>query len=283
MSRSSAWSSSRWSRRSRCTRAGSSERADDDDDGSPIHGHTGLEIWWTAIPTALVVAMAVFSGILLARRGAAGQPTRGRGDRAAVRVVVPVPRPRPDSGDLVLEVERAGEDQPANDVIHSFWVPEFRMKQDAVPGIVTETAITPTKVGEYDVICTELCGLGHSVMRAKAIVLSTEDYPLGEGGRRPRARRRAREEAGGDGKAVFDAAGCPAATPSRPRARPRRWARSGYGPRRRGRGVRPGVDHRSERRDRRGVPAERDAGDYGAACPTPSSTRSSSSSSTRWG
>ena len=64
----------------------------------------------------------------------------------------------------------------AIDVIHSFWVPEFGQKQDAVPGVQTELVITPTKVGEYDVICTELCGLGHSVMRTTAIVLSQEDY-----------------------------------------------------------------------------------------------------------
>ena len=61
-------------------------------------------------------------------------------------------------------------------MIHSFWVPEFGQKQDAVPGIVTELVITPTKLGEYNVICTELCGLGHSLMRTSAIVLSQEDY-----------------------------------------------------------------------------------------------------------
>jgi cytochrome c oxidase subunit II len=64
----------------------------------------------------------------------------------------------------------------ATDVIHSFWVPEFRMKQDAVPGVTTQTYVTPTKVGTYQVICTELCGLGHSTMRARAIVLSHADY-----------------------------------------------------------------------------------------------------------
>jgi cytochrome c oxidase subunit II len=56
-----------------------------------------------------------------------------------------------------------------------------------VPGVQTELVITPTKVGEYNVICTELCGLGHSVMRTSAIVMSQEDYdawlkePAGEG------------------------------------------------------------------------------------------------------
>jgi cytochrome c oxidase subunit 2 len=59
----------------------------------------------------------------------------------------------------------------ALDVIHSFWVPEFGQKQDAVPGQDTSLVITPTKLGTYPVICTELCGLGHALMRSSAIVM----------------------------------------------------------------------------------------------------------------
>jgi len=64
----------------------------------------------------------------------------------------------------------------ARDVLHSFWVPEFGQKQDAVPGIVTTLVITPTKQGEYRVICTELCGLGHALMRTRAIVVSQSRF-----------------------------------------------------------------------------------------------------------
>ena len=56
-------------------------------------------------------------------------------------------------------------------MIHSFWVPEFGQKQDALPGQDTKLVITPTKVGTYPVICTELCGLGHALMRTSAIVM----------------------------------------------------------------------------------------------------------------
>jgi cytochrome c oxidase subunit 2 len=52
------------------------------------------------------------------------------------------------------------------DVLHSFWVPEFRMKKDAVPGMTTTVRVTPTRRGRYAVVCAELCGLGHSTMRA---------------------------------------------------------------------------------------------------------------------
>jgi cytochrome c oxidase subunit 2 len=78
-------------------------------------------------------------------------------------------------------VRRAGElhlvkDTPylfrlrAKDVIHSFWVPEFRLKKDAVPGMTTTVRVKPTREGTYSVVCAELCGLGHPTMRARVRV-----------------------------------------------------------------------------------------------------------------
>jgi cytochrome c oxidase subunit II len=64
----------------------------------------------------------------------------------------------------------------SKDVIHSFWVPEFRQKSDVVPGIQTTLHITPNKVGTYPVICTELCGLGHALMRSRTIVMTDEAF-----------------------------------------------------------------------------------------------------------
>ena len=58
----------------------------------------------------------------------------------------------------------------AQDVIHSFWVPEWRIKKDNVPGITTTAIVTPDKLGTYQLICTELCGFGHASMRAKVVV-----------------------------------------------------------------------------------------------------------------
>jgi cytochrome c oxidase subunit 2 len=60
----------------------------------------------------------------------------------------------------------------SKDVIHSFWVPEFGQKQDVVPGIHPTLHITPDRVGTYPVICTELCGLGHALMRSRTIVMT---------------------------------------------------------------------------------------------------------------
>jgi len=61
-------------------------------------------------------------------------------------------------------------------VIHSFWVPEWRIKKDNVPGITTTAIVTPDKLGTYQLICTELCGFGHASMRAKVIVEKPADF-----------------------------------------------------------------------------------------------------------
>jgi cytochrome c oxidase subunit 2 len=64
----------------------------------------------------------------------------------------------------------------AEDVIHSFFVPQFRVKQDAVPGMHIQVWFQPTKVGKYEIGCAELCGLGHYRMRGMVTVHSQEDY-----------------------------------------------------------------------------------------------------------
>ena len=64
----------------------------------------------------------------------------------------------------------------AQDVIHDFYVPALRFKQDAVPGLLIHMHFTPTVVGDYEVACAELCGLGHYRMRAALKVVSQEDF-----------------------------------------------------------------------------------------------------------
>ncbi|MEH2163070.1 MAG: cytochrome c oxidase subunit II [Nostoc sp.] len=64
----------------------------------------------------------------------------------------------------------------ANDVIHAFWVPEFRLKQDAIPGRQSEIRFTPNKAGDYTLICAELCGPYHGAMRAPVVVESEEAF-----------------------------------------------------------------------------------------------------------
>jgi cytochrome c oxidase subunit II len=148
---------------------------DDDSDGPPTHGHTGLEIAWTLIPTLLVVAIGVVSAIVLAKNDALAKDT--------LRVNVTAQQfawsfQYPDGRNLASGTLRVPVNRSllltftSKDVIHSFWVPEWGQKQDTVPGIHPTLHITPDRLGRYPVICTELCGLGHATMRTDAIVMT---------------------------------------------------------------------------------------------------------------
>ncbi|HXV56369.1 MAG TPA: cytochrome c oxidase subunit II [Gaiellaceae bacterium] len=155
----------------------------DTDDGSPIHGHTGLEIVWTLIPTVLVTVIAVYSGVALAQ--AEDLPEGHRvvevtSEQFAWTFTYPdvdVEGQPLTTGELVLPIDEAVElVLTSKDVIHSFWVPEWRMKQDAVKGIDTRTVVKPTELGTFPVICTELCGLGHALMRSQARVVTPGEF-----------------------------------------------------------------------------------------------------------
>mgnify|MGYP002776996035 CR=1 FL=1 len=64
----------------------------------------------------------------------------------------------------------------ANDVLHAFWVPEYRLKQDAIPGQTTELTFTPNRIGEYPVVCAELCGPYHGAMKSVVVAQSPADF-----------------------------------------------------------------------------------------------------------
>jgi len=187
----------------------------EDQDGPPIHGHTGLEIWWTAIPAALVTAISIVSAIVLAKNehiphaSAASDPLKP--------LVVEVTAQQfawsfkyPAFGDLTsatleLPVNRTTKLLITSlDVIHSFWVPEFGQKLDAVPGSVNTLPVTPNKEGSYPVICTELCGLGHAVMRSRADVMPADKFLSWAKGQQ----KKLGGSASTSGKAVFTANGC---------------------------------------------------------------------------
>lgn len=151
----------------------------DDGDGDHFHGHTGLEIVWTVIPLGLVVFFGVWGAQLL------GDITEPKPDETVVRVVGRqwswfFEYPELDdlrSTELVLPV-----DQPvllemeSEDVLHSFWVPEFRVKQDLLPGVVTVLRFTPSLIGEYKVRCAEMCGAQHATMLAPVSIRSQADF-----------------------------------------------------------------------------------------------------------
>ena len=147
-------------------------------DGMHIHGNTTLEIVWTVVPTIVVVVVG-YLGVVTLRDVTASSP-----DEMVVEVTstqwnwtFDYPQQGVTSTDLVLPLNRAVRfDVTATDVIHSFWVPEFRVKQDAVPGAINVLRVTPNVIGDYKVRCAELCGLGHAFMLADVRVVSDSDF-----------------------------------------------------------------------------------------------------------
>jgi cytochrome c oxidase subunit 2 len=184
-------------------------------DGPPIHGSTKLEIIWTATPAIMLVVLCSYAWVVLndiEKVPASEMRVNVTGQQFAWSFEYPQAGGKPvKSNQLVLP-----ENQPvrfyvkALDVIHDFWVPAFRMKIDAVPGIETKYRITPNRLGTYPVVCAELCGLGHSVMRSRATVvtptafkswIASKTAPAAAAGGGGAA-------AGPDGKQIFADSGC---------------------------------------------------------------------------
>jgi cytochrome c oxidase subunit 2 len=146
----------------------------DESDGEPIHGNTRLEVAWTLIPTVIVLFAGGYSWKVL---NEIEEPAKNPltvsvfSQQYAWSFAYPGKGYVWTEGELHVPVNRQIQfKMHAQDVIHSFWVPEWRIKKDNVPGITTTAIVTPDKVGTFQLICTELCGFGHASMRAKVVV-----------------------------------------------------------------------------------------------------------------
>lgn len=146
----------------------------DESDGEPIHGNTRLEVAWTLIPTVIVLFAGGYSWSVLhdiEKQSKNPMTVDVFSQQYAWSFGYPGKGNVWSQGELHVPVDRqVNFKMHAQDVIHSFWVPEWRIKKDNVPGITTTAVITPDKVGAYQLICTELCGFGHASMRAKVVV-----------------------------------------------------------------------------------------------------------------
>jgi cytochrome c oxidase subunit II len=152
-------------------------------DGPPIHGNTRLEVFWTAMPAALLLGLLSYSFVVLHDNekkpaheiliGVTAQQfawsfqygpsvTGGRPVQAYQLYL-------PDNVPVKFELH-------SRDVIHAFWVPAFRLQEDIVPGITTSYRATPDRLGTYPVVCNLLCGVGHSLMRSRVHVLTPEQF-----------------------------------------------------------------------------------------------------------
>ncbi|HEX5942038.1 MAG TPA: cytochrome c oxidase subunit II [Anaerolineales bacterium] len=156
-------------------------RKGDTTDAEHMEGNTRLEIAWTIVPLFIVMAYAYLGAVNLA------ETRRVDPEAMVVRVtglqwswtfeypavnglaVVSDELHVPVGKQILLRMT-------SNDVIHSFWVPEFRVKQDLVPGRITELRITPTVEGGFVVRCAELCGTSHAYMEKPVVVSSQEEF-----------------------------------------------------------------------------------------------------------
>jgi cytochrome c oxidase subunit 2 len=153
----------------------------DTSDARHIEGNTRLEVTWTIIPLVTVLAFSFLGARSLAETQAIGDSiieVDVIGSQWSWRFEYP------DLGIVTNELRLPVGRQAllhlsSTDVIHSFWVPEFRVKQDALPGgadFTRDLRVTPTLIGEYKVRCAELCGLQHAYMEAPVIVLADADF-----------------------------------------------------------------------------------------------------------
>ena len=183
------------------------KRKDQFGDGIALEGNLSLEIVWTIIPSIVVLIIGLYSYNIYDRMGGmkelnhshemmtsntekrwAGISQASNNEVASNNLSVEVsamqfaflfnyPKGEFISGELHVPVDhKVSMKMESKDVIHAFWVPEFRIKQDIIPGQPTILNFTPTKVGKYPIICAELCGPYHGGMRASIIVEEESDY-----------------------------------------------------------------------------------------------------------
>jgi cytochrome c oxidase subunit 2 len=153
-------------------------KGDDESDGPHVTGNTPLEIIWTIIPLFIVLGFGTWGASQL------NEITASAPDELVVEITgfqfgwrFDYPEYAISSPELYLPVDRQVLLKlTSTDVIHSFWVPEFRIKQDAVPGMWTNLRVTANQTGDFRVRCAELCGYAHSAMYAPVVVVEPEQF-----------------------------------------------------------------------------------------------------------
>ncbi|MFN3926629.1 MAG: cytochrome c oxidase subunit II [Pseudanabaenaceae cyanobacterium] len=181
-------------------------RQGEEGDGAPWHENIRLEMIWTAIPTVIVLWVALYSfDVYSAMRGSEALmmahhhlPTQ---HKSVLVAQTEGEMPAVPSDTLNIDVQAmqfawifnypngvtSGElhvplgkhihlSFTALDVIHAFWVPQLRLKQDTIPGTPTYLDFVPRQIGEYPVVCAELCGSYHGGMRTTMVVEAEADY-----------------------------------------------------------------------------------------------------------
>jgi cytochrome c oxidase subunit 2 len=157
-------------------------RPGDKRDGAPIHGNAKLEVAWVTVPFLLVTALAIYGWIVLVdieEPAPDALVVDVRGEQFTWSFAYPGEEGEPPvrTADLMIPLGRQVDFEiETEDVIHSFWIPAFRLKSDTVPGVTTRVRVTPSEEGEFDIVCAELCGIGHATMRQSVTVVPEDEF-----------------------------------------------------------------------------------------------------------
>ncbi|MCX6027785.1 MAG: cytochrome c oxidase subunit II, partial [Chloroflexi bacterium] len=185
---------------------------DDESDGPPMRGNARLEFFWTVIPALIVVFIAIFSYRVLAdieRPTAADMIVEVTARQFAWEFYYPDQDLKTTELHIPLDRQVHLKMRSA-DMVHAFWVPEFRIKKDLMPDRVTDTFITGTAIGTYPIVCAELCGAGHAIMRSQVIVQTDAEFKnwmAGQIGAKTRGATAAADPAA-YGRQLFNQFGC---------------------------------------------------------------------------
>ncbi len=148
------------------------------DRSNPVHGHHALELAWTLIPLALSMVMFFWGASLFIKA------QRPPADALEVYVLgkqwmwkMDHPSGRREINELHVPIGKPVKlTMTSEDVVHSFFVPAFRMKMDVLPGRYTTAWFEATMVGEFRLFCSQYCGTDHSKMGGKIVVMTQTDY-----------------------------------------------------------------------------------------------------------
>jgi cytochrome c oxidase subunit 2 len=174
-----------------------------------ITGKQSLEIIWIVIPSLLLVAIFAYGLIIFVKMRT---PIPGASEVQVTASQFQWNFKYPDGRSYPNEL-RIALGKPvklimsSRDVIHGFFVPAYRQKQDVLPGRYTYLWLVPQRAGSFDIYCSQYCGTGHSVMRGTLTVLSQADYAKWEQDERKKMQAGAQSPTA-KGKALFDSNGC---------------------------------------------------------------------------
>jgi len=146
--------------------------------GVQVHDNLVLEFWWTVIPAVVILGLAIASVVLLNNiYNTAGDVLTMEAIGYQFGFQFRYPKlPAPVSEMHIPVGTPVTIHVTSRDVIHGFWIPEIRVKQDMVPGLINTVRFTPTKIGVFPIVCTSYCGINHGMMRGLVHIDSQQDF-----------------------------------------------------------------------------------------------------------